>query len=279
MLYRSDQAIRKVHLFCTRLIFAFRENTTTLATCNAAGCAMDPLTIYAGKNLQSSWRGNKALPDTMYSVSDSGWMTKTIFLSWFEMFCLQITQRPLLLIFDGHLTHLSIDLIRKARAEDVTILKLPPHTTDLMQPLDVACFGPLKCAWERKLNEWTSLFGVNERMKKAQFANMLSEVWHKGLSAKNVMAGFEATGVLPVNKSKYPTNRFNPNLLKNYKAWDAAGRPESMKDVFGAQVPTATTPIKLTPKRSTQSPKQTSSKSPCSKETSTTKGCCKTNNM
>ena len=249
---------------------AGRENTTTLATCNAAGCVMDPLIIYAGKNLQSSWRGNKALPDTMYSVSDSGWMTKAIFFSWFERFCDQITQRPLLLVFDGHLTHLSIDVIRKARAEDVTILKLPPHTTDLIQPLDVACFGPLKCIWERKLNEWTSLFGVNERIKKAQFANMLSEVWRQGLSTKNIIAGFEATGVFPVNKLKYPTNRFNPNLLKSYKSWDAAGRPESMKDVFGSKERSATTPRK-SPRKPMQSPKQTSAKSLFSKNTPVSK--------
>ena len=43
---------------------AGRENTTTLSVCSAAGRALDPLVIFTGKNLQSSWRGEKALKDT-----------------------------------------------------------------------------------------------------------------------------------------------------------------------------------------------------------------------
>ena len=47
--------------------------------------------------------------------------------------------------------HVSIQVIEKAIDEDVNILKLPPHVTDKLQPLDVACFGPLKRAWEKPL--------------------------------------------------------------------------------------------------------------------------------
>ena len=67
-----------------------------------------------------------------------------VFYQWFEKFCSHITERPLLIIYDGHLSHVSISLIEKARQEDITILKLPPHVTDNIQPLDVSCFGPLK---------------------------------------------------------------------------------------------------------------------------------------
>ena len=66
------------------------------------------------------------------------------------------------------------------------------------------------------------LFGVNQRVTKAQFDNLLSDVWHEGLTEKNVVPGFERTGIFPLDKSKYPTNRFNPVLLKRYNQWDAA---------------------------------------------------------
>ena len=55
------------------------ENNSVLATFNADGRVLPPLIIYAGKNLQSTWRGHKDLPGTMYSVSDSGWMTSEVF--------------------------------------------------------------------------------------------------------------------------------------------------------------------------------------------------------
>ena len=237
-----------------------RENITTLATCSAAGQALDPLIVFAGKNLQSSWRGDNALANTMYAVSDSGWMTAEIFSSWFHRFTEVVTQRPLLLVFDGHLTHYSLDVIQKGRAEDITIVKLPPHTTDLLQPLDVACFGPIKQLWQKKLNDWISLSGAKEPIKKAQFANMLSDVWHVGLSNKNVVAGFEATGVYPANKEKYPQSRFNPNTLRKYKTWIAAGRPEKMEDIALVEcVSPKKTPTKI-PTTPRKTPRKTPSK-------------------
>lgn len=114
-----------------------RENTPTLAVCNAAGRVLDPLILFAGKNLQSTWRGEKALKDTWYGISPTGWMTTEVFSEWFKLFCETVKERPLLLIFDGHLTHVSIEVIEKGIAENIKIVKFPPHVTDKMQPLDV----------------------------------------------------------------------------------------------------------------------------------------------
>ena len=138
---------------------AGRENITTLAVCNAAGKTLDPLIVFSGKNLQSTWRPDDALPDTWYGISDSGWMTTTLFTEWFKLFCGKVKERPLLFILDGHLTHVSIPLIEHALKENVTILKLPPHVMDKLQPLDVACFGPLKREWELTLNNHISAVG------------------------------------------------------------------------------------------------------------------------
>ena len=90
---------------------AGRENTATLAVCNAAERVLDPLIVFAGKNLQSTWRGDRALPGTFYGISQSGWMTTKVFAEWFEKFTALVKERPLLLIFDGHLTHVSIRVI------------------------------------------------------------------------------------------------------------------------------------------------------------------------
>ena len=90
-------------------------------------------------------------------------------------------------------------MIEKATEEDVTILKFPPHVTDKLQPLDVACFSPLKREWEKTLNAWTNEWGPRETIKKSTFVNKLGDIWHKGLSPDNVKSGFRATGVYPVD--------------------------------------------------------------------------------
>ena len=103
-----------------------RENTTTLAVASATGRVLDPLIIFTGKNFQSIWKGSNPLPNTFYAVSEIGWMTTEIFAVWFDLFRQHVTERPLLLIFDGHLMHILVVVIEKAIREGIHIVKLPP---------------------------------------------------------------------------------------------------------------------------------------------------------
>ena len=215
---------------------ARRENTTTLAVCSAAGRVLDPLIVFSGKNLQSTWRGDRALPGTFYSISENGCMTTEVFAEWFNKFVALVTERPLLLIFDGHLTHVSIKVIEKAIEENVTILKLPPHVTDKLQPLDVACFGPLKREWEKTLNDWINVWGPKQTMKKSTFVNKLGEVWHKGLSPENVKAGFRATGIYPVDREKFPKDRLDRRLSKRYDQWAELGKPQDIMEQLATSI-------------------------------------------
>ena len=146
-----------------------RENISVLATVNADGRIFAPLIVYAGKNWQSTWQGHKYLPDTMYSVSDSGWMTSEVFFSWFEQVCVAVKEGHLLLVYDGHKTHLSVKVIKKAIKEKIRLVKLPPHCTDLLQPLDKCCFGSLKRMWEGKLNVWVSFSSPRKPISKDVF--------------------------------------------------------------------------------------------------------------
>lgn len=52
-------------------------------------------------------------PGTSYVSTEKGWMTGEIFLSWFkDVFLQNISQeRPILLIYDKHSSHVTADLI------------------------------------------------------------------------------------------------------------------------------------------------------------------------
>ena len=50
---------------------AGQENITVLGVCNAAGVVLDPLTVFNGQNMQSSWYEVKALPNTWYGRSEN----------------------------------------------------------------------------------------------------------------------------------------------------------------------------------------------------------------
>ncbi|GFN81320.1 Jerky protein [Plakobranchus ocellatus] len=54
----------------------------------------------------------------------------------------------LLLIFDGHSSHMNIATVQEAPKNNVMILKLPSNSTHIFQPLDIAVYGPAKIEWE-----------------------------------------------------------------------------------------------------------------------------------
>ena len=153
---------------------ARRENITTLAVCNARGKVLDPLIIFQGKNFQSLWRGDMALPNTFYGVTVNGWMETDVFADWFDAFADENEGRPMLLLFDEHVTHISICVIQQALSNNIHLVKFPPHMTDILQPLDKCCLGPLKRKWEDKLNARISEFGITKKVDQGEFVNLIS---------------------------------------------------------------------------------------------------------
>lgn len=85
------------------------------------------------------------IQNTFFQVSDNGWITKELFFEWFKLFVQTISPiRPVLLILDGHTSHITINVIEFARANEIHLLCLPSHTSHVVQPLDVGVFKSFK---------------------------------------------------------------------------------------------------------------------------------------
>lgn len=82
----------------------------------------------------------------MLPHNGDGWKRLGIFSKWFKDCSLPSAteERPHLLIYDGHSTHVLIEIIQLALSNKVTILKLPPDKTHVLQPLDVVVFKSMK---------------------------------------------------------------------------------------------------------------------------------------
>lgn len=138
-----------------------RESTTVLACVGADGSAIPPLIVFKGAAVQARWTSENAFPGTLYVASQNGWMEEPQFHTWFTKAFIphvktirETTSLPLqaaALIYDGHSSHISIRIIEDAISNNITLIKLPSHLTDLLQPLDKCVFGPVKTFWEKKL--------------------------------------------------------------------------------------------------------------------------------
>ena len=92
-----------------------------------------------------------AYPGTSFNCSDNGWITKKHYIEWFDFFLKTIPPtKPVLLIEDGHSSHVSIEVIKLVRKNNVHLLCLPSHTTHLLQALDVGIFKSLKSYYNKE---------------------------------------------------------------------------------------------------------------------------------
>ena len=179
--------------------------------------------MFKGKSLQTTWFGLESLRETYFAASDNGGTTIKIFHDWFTKSVETVETRPLLLLFDGHLTHLSLATIELAIQENISLVKLPAHCTDAMQPLDISCFSPLKQQYEKLLTEFVHRTGGWQKLSKPAFCNLIAKIWREGLSKENTVSGFQKTGVLPsVDQSKYKVDSLDKVKLESYKMWKAS---------------------------------------------------------
>lgn len=196
-----------------------KENTTILLMCNAAGGKAPPLIIYKGLHVWDQWMADtgQGYPGTVYAASKKGWMESEIFLNYFTNTILPTIgeDRPVLIIYDGHATHVTLPIIERAMRENVTIIKLPPHTSHLLQPLDLAVFKSFKTKWDQRLTQWQRQH-VGIKLPKKIFSQFVGETWLH-LPAQVIQNGFRKAGIVPLNKDVIPEDQFPPAALQRWK--------------------------------------------------------------
>ena len=72
-----------------------------------------------------------------------------------------------------------------------------------------------------------NVLGPKESISKSTFVDLFSQVWCKGLSETNIISGFRATGIFPINRDKYNIKCFDNWLYNHYQPWIELGRPEN----------------------------------------------------
>ena len=138
---------------------------------------------------------------TLYGLSEKSWMDSRLFHLWFRrhFFRYAPATRPLLLLLDGHASHYCPDTINLAAEQGVIIFTLPPNTTHLTQPLDKGVFGPFKQHWRRVCHDFL-ISHPGQVVNNYIFCRLFSKAWVESMTAVNITAGFQTTGVYPINR-------------------------------------------------------------------------------
>ncbi|XP_060572583.1 uncharacterized protein LOC132730626 [Ruditapes philippinarum] len=199
----------------TPAITSARSSTTTILACgNAIGSQIPPYFIFKGQRMRSELMEGSS-PGAQGTVTDSGWSNTAIFLEYLETHFLKYVQRPnsetpVLLIYDGHKSHINLQVINWAKDHHVILMVLPAHTSHILQPLDVGCFGPL----QRIYNSECQKFLRNNPASKITRYNICSLVcpaYASALSVVNLRSSFKRSGIFPFNPAVITDSQLAPS--------------------------------------------------------------------
>lgn len=135
-----------------------------------------------------------------------GYMDTELFKLWVTKQVIPETghvQKPILLILDGHGSHMDIDMIDILVENDIHLYRLPPHTTNILQPLDLAVFRPLKTRFSNITNmvKLASLGSGNKN-----FTALFKVAFEDAMSIGTIKNGFRKCGIYPLNPDAIDKN-------------------------------------------------------------------------
>jgi hypothetical protein len=179
-----------------------REWVTVIQSICAAGYAIPPFVIYKGRVHISAWYEEASIPrNWKLSVSENGWTNNALGLEWLKHFNAHTKTRQVgvyrLLILDGHESHLNQDFKDYCLEHKILTLCMPPHSSHILQPLDVVCFSPLKRKYSQRVRDLARrrVFHIN----KEGFLPAFKDAFFDVFTEENCRKAFEASGLVPIN--------------------------------------------------------------------------------
>lgn len=219
--------------------------TTVLLTISANGSCLPPYIIFKALRLYAHWCPKNIIKGAVFNGTKSGWSDDTCFYDYLENLFIPNTKHlkpPILLLFDGHYSHLSLKSVRLAMQHNIHLLCLPSHTTHLLQPLDVYTLKYVKQQWKDLL--WERNKKSTETMDKCEFVNTFSKLYDFALIPAHCSTAFAKAGVYPFDKRVVKSDR----IIKS-KSSSTEVKPQSTSE---ASVVLLNTSVNLSTQSSTR---------------------------
>ena len=186
-----------------------KELSTVVEAIDGIGNVLPPLVIFKGKVFTAGWLQTIVhdlnrldnYKDWKLTHSESGWTNSSLGLEWLYHFNKYTTppdsSQYRLLILDGHGSHVSIEFIEYCLEHKIIAYCLPPHSTHILQPLDVGLFSPLQKAYGKRVDHAVRYGAVT--INKSNFLPILRTARELTYTQENIMSAWRCTGFIPLN--------------------------------------------------------------------------------
>jgi hypothetical protein len=200
---QSSRALVNIREGTSWKVISGRQEWVTAIECvNALGTALPPLVIFKALHTNTAWIPTHTPLNWQFSTSNSGWTSDSHGFEWLQRQFDPLT-RPedpserRLLILDGHSSHITANFIAYCMDNKIDLLVLPPHTSHVLQPLDISIFQPLKRALATETDRLAAL--DSGRIPRVEWTEAYIRGREKAFTSKNIQTGWKATGLWPLS--------------------------------------------------------------------------------
>lgn len=180
-----------------------KESITTLVTVNAADDILPPVVVFPYVRIPMEIARN-CNPEWALGRSPSGWMTGqtffcfigNTFIPWLKS---KNVKKPVLLLIDGHKSHLTLNVCRLCKANGTILYALLPNATHIIQPLDFSVFRALKAGWTNVVEDWKRKSPDNQVLTRAKFSRLFETILNERATPQIIRNGFRKCGLFPFN--------------------------------------------------------------------------------
>lgn len=151
------------------------------------------------------------------ATTETGWTSDHVCTEWFRTIFIPealtcSNGEPVCLIYDGHGSHTCEELRLEAMQKEIHLFQIPPHTSHMLQPLDVGIFGPVQRHWTQICETHMEKFRCG-----IHISDVAVEYWKartKGFQPDIIIKAFQKSRLNPINPDVFTEEDYGP--VKTY---------------------------------------------------------------
>ena len=192
---------------------SYQTLITTLLCVSASGTSISPTVYFPGKSLNPEYCLD--FPSDVYlGISDSGWMETYHFYDWvINHFLRRVPAvRPVLLLVNGHVSHVDRKTTLKCKENGVLIHQLPQKMSHIRQPAEKEYFEIFKNEWKKASSKF-SLDNPGSLVNERTFSRVFMKAFDRTARPEVIKSSFRCSGIWPVNRFAIDASSFAPTKV------------------------------------------------------------------
>lgn len=195
-----------------------KESITVLANFSASGKKVPPMIVFPYKRIPRAIA--ESVPSSYFiGRSDSGWMVAPTFYEYiancfYPWLIENDIQFPVLLLLDGHKSHINLELSKFCSEKRILLFSLLPNATNVLQPCDVGVFRSLKASWRASVRDWKQKNGNLRIISKINFTSIFKGAFDSSIDTIKIKNAFKKCGIFPFNVENIDFNKCMQNRHK-----------------------------------------------------------------